>query len=156
MMRIEEKLLQSAMAKLAAIEKQVLVSADQQISLTDPDSRSMATSGRGSGVVGCNVQVAVDTENHLIVTHEVTKVGSDRAQLANTAQAAKAALHVNKLDAVADRGYFNGEEILACDAAGITVYDGNRASHHAMGARGDCRGGAGKARQESGRHAQAP
>jgi Transposase DDE domain len=99
----------------------VLASPDQQISLTDPDSRSMATSGRGSGVVGYNVQVAVDTENHLIVTHEVTNVGSDRAQLANTAQAAKAALEVDKLEAVADRGYFNGVEILACEQVGITV-----------------------------------
>src|SRR5499427_8674606 len=64
--RIKEKLekLQSEMDKLAAIEKQVLASPDQQISLTDPDSRSMATSGRGSGVVGYNVQVAVDTEHH--------------------------------------------------------------------------------------------
>jgi hypothetical protein len=109
------------MAKLEAIEREVEASPDKQISLTDPDSRSMATSGRGSGVVGYNVQVAVDTENHLIVTHEVTNVGSDRSQLANTAQAAKAALDVDKLEAVADRGYFNGEEILACDQAGITV-----------------------------------
>jgi transposase len=121
--RIEEKLerLKSEMAKLDAIEKQVLASPDQQLSLTDPDSRSMATSGRGSGVVGYNVQTAVDTEHHLIVAHEVTNVGSDRSQLANTAQAAKAALHVDKLEAVADRGYFNGKEILACDATGITV-----------------------------------
>jgi transposase len=121
--RIAEKLerLKSEMAKLAAIEKQVLASPDQQLSLTDPDSRSMATSGRGSGVVGYNVQTAVDTEHHLIVAHEVTNVGSDRAQLANTAQAAKAALHVDKLEAVADRGYFNGEEILACEQTGITV-----------------------------------
>jgi len=121
--RIKEKLekLKSEMAKLAALERQMLAAPDQQISLTDPDSRSMATSGRGSGVVGYNVQVAVDTENHLIVAHEVTNVGSDRAQLANTAQAAKAALHVDKLEAVADRGYFNGEEILTCEQAGITV-----------------------------------
>jgi len=121
--RIKEKLekLKSEMDKLAAIEQLVLASPDQQISLTDPDSRSMATSGRGSGVVGYNVQTAVDTENHLIVTHEVTNVGSDRAQLANTAQAAKAALDVDKLEAVADRGYFNGEEILACEQTGITV-----------------------------------
>jgi transposase len=121
--RIAEKLerLKSEMAKLAAIEKQVLASPDQQLSLTDPDSRSMATSGRGSGVVGYNVQTAVDTEHHLIVAHEVTNVGSDRAQLANTAQAAKAALHVDKLEAVADRGYFNGSEILACEQTGITV-----------------------------------
>jgi hypothetical protein len=121
--RIKEKLekLKSEMDKLAAIERQVLAAPDQQISLTDPDSRSMATSGRGSGVVGYNVQVAVDTENHLIVAHEVTNVGSDRSQLTNTAQAAKAALQVESLEAVADRGYFNGEEILACEQAGITV-----------------------------------
>ena len=99
----------------------MLASPDQQISLTDPDSRSMATSGRGSGVVGYNVQVAVDTEHHLIVTHEVTNVGSDRAQLENIASQAKEVLGVDKLEAVADRGYFSGEEILACDKAGITV-----------------------------------
>src|ERR1700687_3143408 len=122
-MRYKEKLekLKSEMAKLAAIEKQVLASPDKQVSFTDPDSRSMATSGRGSGVVGYNVQTAVDTENHLIVTHEVTNVGSDRSQLANVAKEAKAALHTEKLDAVADRGYFNGEEILGCEQADITV-----------------------------------
>ena len=67
----------------------MLASPDQQISLTDPDSRSMATSGRGSGVVGYNVQVAVDTDHHLIITHEVTNSGSDRAQLAEYGQAGK-------------------------------------------------------------------
>ncbi len=99
----------------------MLAAPDQQISLTDPDSRSMATSGRGSGVVGYNVQVAVDTEHHLIVTHEVTNVGSDRSQLARVAREAKAMLQRDTLEAVADRGYFNGEEIVACDQAGITV-----------------------------------
>ena len=113
--------LKSEMQKLEAIEKQVLASPDKQISLTDPDSRSMATSGRGSGVVGYNVQTAVDTEHHLIVHHEVTNVGSDRSQLANTAKATKEVLGVDKLEAVADRGYFNGEEIKECDDAGITV-----------------------------------
>jgi len=73
--------------KLAAYEKQMLASSDQQVSLTDPDSRSMATSGRSSGV---NVQVLVDTDHHLIVAHEVTTSGSDRAQLANLAKQAKA------------------------------------------------------------------
>jgi transposase len=120
---LKEKLakLEIEMQRLAAMEKQMSASPDQQISLTDPDSRSMATSGRGSGVVGYNVQVAVDTESHLIVTHAVTNVGSDRAQLANVAKQAKAILQTDKLDAVADRGYFNGVEILACDRAGIAV-----------------------------------
>jgi macrodomain Ter protein organizer (MatP/YcbG family) len=120
---LKEKLakLEEEMAKLAAYEKQMLAVPDQQISLTDPDSCSMATSGRGSGVVGYNVQVAVDTEHHLIVTHEVTNSGSDRAQLANIASQAKAVLGVDKLEAIADRGYFSGEQILACARADIAV-----------------------------------
>ena len=121
--RLKEKLarLEEEMGKLEAYENQMLASPDQQVSLTDPDSRSMATSGRGSGVVGSNVQVAVDTEHHLIVTHEVTNSGSDRAQLASIARQAKAVLQSETLDAVADRGYFNSPEILACHEAGITV-----------------------------------
>src|SRR5438093_407451 len=120
---LKEKLvkLEREMQRLAAMEKLMLASPDQQISLTDPDSRSMATSGRGSGVVGYNVQVAVDTEHHLIVTHEVTNSGSDRAQLANVAKQAKAVLGAETLEAVADRGYFSSLEILACHEAGITV-----------------------------------
>ena len=120
---LKEKLakLESEMQRLAAMEKQMLASPDQQISLTDPDSRSMATSGRGSGVVGYNVQVAVDTEHHLIVTHEVTNSGSDRAQLANMGRQAREALGVDKLEAVADRGYYNSTEIKACDDAGVAV-----------------------------------
>ena len=109
------------MKRLASYEKKMLASPDQQISLTDPDSRSMATSGRGSGVVGYNVQVAVETENHLIVTHEVTTSGSDRSQLARVGKAAKAVMRTDALEAVADRGYFNSPEILACHEAGITV-----------------------------------
>jgi len=109
------------MRRLKVLEARMLVAPDQQISLTDPDSRSMATSGRGSGVVGYNVQVAVDTEHHLIVTHEVTNVGSDRSQLARVAKETKATLQTDTLEAVADRGYFNSEEILACEEAGITV-----------------------------------
>src|SRR6195256_5681726 len=113
--------LASEMERLKAIERAMLASPDQQISLTDPDSRSMATSGRGSGVVGYNVQVAVDTEHHLIVTHEVTNTGSDRAQLAKVALQAKTVLGADRLDVVADRGYFNSPEILACEQAHITV-----------------------------------
>jgi hypothetical protein len=108
------------MQRLKAIEKEMLASPDQQISLTDPDSRSMATSGRGSGVVGYNVQVC-DTEQHLIVTHEVTNTGSDRSQLAKVASQAKDILGADHLDAVADCGYFNSPEILACEQADITM-----------------------------------
>src|SRR2546427_8089224 len=120
---LKEKLakLASEVQRLKAIEKEMLASPDRQISLTDPDSRSMATSGRGSGVVGYNVQIAVDTEHHLIVTHEVTNVGTDRSQLAHVAKETKATLQATSLDVVADRGYFNSEEILACEEAGITV-----------------------------------
>jgi transposase len=120
---LKEKLvkLKGEMDKLFAYERQMLTSPDQQISLTDPDSRSMATSGRGSGVVGYNVQVAVETEHHLIVTHEVTTSGSDRSQLARVGKAAKAVMRTDALEAVADRGYFNSPEILECHEAGITV-----------------------------------
>ncbi len=82
----------------------------------------MATSGRGTGMVGYNVQVAVDAEHHLIVAHEVTNVGHDRTQLFNMAEQAKEAIATEKLTVVADRGYFKGEEILDCAEAGITTY----------------------------------
>ena len=122
-MHLAQKLvtLKDEMKKLAAHEKRMLASPDEQVSLTDPDSRSMATSGRGSGVVGYNVQTVVDTESHLIIAHEVTNSGSDRSQLANMGRQAKAVLGVEKLEAVADRGYYNSPEILACEEAGITV-----------------------------------
>src|SRR6204780_2972424 len=121
--RLKEKIetLKQQMRRLERLEVEMLATPDQQISLTDPDARSMATSGRGSGVVGYNVQVAVEAKHHLIVTHEVTNVGSDRSQLAHMAKEPKATLDVENLDVVADRGYFNGEEILACEEAGITV-----------------------------------
>ena len=121
--RLKEKIekLKEQMRRLIGLQAVMLATLDQQISLTDPDARSMATSGRGSGVVGYNVQVAVETKNHLIIAHEVINEGSDRAQLSPVAKQAKAVLGVENLDAVADRGYFSGEEILACDNAGITV-----------------------------------
>src|SRR5262250_1378227 len=121
--RLKEKIakLKEEMQRLHALKARMLATPDQQISLTDPDARSMATSGRGSGVVGYNVQIAVDTEHHLIITHEVTNVGTDRSQLAHVAKKTKATLGAESLDVVADRGYFNGEEILACEEAGITV-----------------------------------
>jgi len=121
--RLKEKIakLKEQMQRLAKLRVRMLAAPDQQISLTDPDARSMATSGRGSGVVGYNVQVAVETAHHLIITHEVTNVGTDRSQLAHVSNETKATLGAESLDVVADRGYFNSEEILACENAGITV-----------------------------------
>ena len=121
--RLKEKIetLKQQMRRLERLKVEMLATPDQQISLTDPDARSMATSGRGSGVVGYNVQIAVEANHHLIVMHEVTNDGTDRSQLSHVANETKAALGVEKLDAVADRGYFNSEEIRACEEAGITV-----------------------------------
>jgi transposase len=121
--RLNEKIatLRQEIQRLNALNAQMMQTEDKQISLTDPDARSMATSGRGSGIVGYNVQVAVDTKHHLIVTHEVTNVGTDRSQLAHVAKETKVTLELENLDVVADRGYFNSEEILACEKAGITV-----------------------------------
>ena len=121
--RLKEKIetLKQQMRRLEHLKVAMLATPDQQISLTDPDARSMATSGRGSGVVGYNVQIAVEANHHLIVMHEVTNDGTDRSQLSHVANKTKAILGVEKLDAVADRGYFNSEEIRACEEAGITV-----------------------------------
>ncbi len=121
--RLTDKIarLKEEMQRLEKLEVRMLAAPDQQISLSDPDARSMATSGRGSGMVGYNVQAAVGTKHHLIAAHDVTNVGTDRAQLSAMAKKTKAALAADRLDAVADRGYFNGEEILACDEVDITV-----------------------------------
>ena len=108
------------MQELQAIETQLQTAPDKQISLTDPDARSMMT--RGTGMVGYNVQAAVDTKHHLIVTHEVTNNGVDRDQLSSMAMQAREAMGVEALSVVADRGYFKSEEILACHEAGITAF----------------------------------
>ena len=122
--RLKDKIaaLGEQMRAFKALEPVVQAAPDQQVSLSDPDARSMATSGRGSGVVGYNVQTAVDAKHHLIVAHEVSNVGNDRGQLSNMAGQAKAAMGVETLDALADRGYFKGEEILACELIGVTPY----------------------------------
>ena len=123
-MRLKDKIaaLRAQMQGLKAMQEEVQAAPDGQISLTDPDARSMATSGRGSGMVGYNVQTAVDAEHHLIVAHEVVMTGSDRQQLSMMAVKAKAAMGAEKLEVLADRGYFAGEEILACEAAGVIPY----------------------------------
>ena len=107
--------------RLQDMDRALKNSTDNQISLTDPDSRSMATSAKGSGFVGYNAQAAVDTETHLIVTHDVINDGHDREQLSPMAKRAKTALGRNEMSAVADKGYFSGREILACHQDGITT-----------------------------------
>lgn len=114
--------LKKEMAQLKEMEDQVLSAPGQQISLTDPDARAMTSAGRGKLVVGYNVQAAVDTKNHLIVAHEVTNDGLDYGQLSNIAKQAKEALGTDTLEVVADRGYYDGTEVLACENAGITAY----------------------------------
>lgn len=109
------------MQRLEGLNEEMLATPEQQVSLTDPDARSMATSGRGSGLVGYNVQASVDTSHHLIVTHKVTNVGNDRTELSPMAEQTKAVLGVDALEVVADRGYYSGEQILACEQAGVTV-----------------------------------
>jgi hypothetical protein len=122
--RLKEKIetLKKQMQKLKDIEAQIHASPDQQISLTDPDARSMATSGRGTGTLGYNVQTAVDDKHHLIIDHEVTNVGIDRGQLSNMANQARKEIEAESLKVVADRGYYKGLGILACEQAGITTF----------------------------------
>ena len=119
--RIKEKIagLRRQMRDLKAMEQQVQDAPDKQVSLTDPDARSMATSGKGTGMVGYNVQTAVDAEHHLIVAHEVPNLGYDRTQLEPMGLKAQAATGCERLTALADRGYFNGEQVLACEGTGV-------------------------------------
>src|SRR6266850_581371 len=127
--------------RLEGIEKDLAQSPDQQVSLTDPDSRSMNSAGKGTGIVGNNVQAVVDAKNHLIVAHEVTNEGSERSQLTNMAKMGREATWQTKLTVLADRGYFNGKEILDCDRAGFIplscreegdlAHDNGRARHDA-------------------------
>ena len=112
--------LKAEMERLKKLEVRMLKAPDQQLSLTDPDARSLRH--RGSGLVGYNVQTAVDTQHHLIVTHEVTNAFSDRRQLAKMASKAKAELEVDHLQVLADRGYYYSEEIRACEQNGIAVH----------------------------------
>ncbi|MCT7378062.1 IS1182 family transposase [Chelativorans salis] len=119
--RLTERLdrLRQQMRDLRAMKRAVETAPDRQVSLTDADARAMATNGKGTGLVGYNLQAAVDTKHHLIVAHEVINVGHDRSQLANMGQQAKEATGAEELILLADRGYFSGEEVLACEAASI-------------------------------------
>jgi transposase len=119
--RLKDKIdgLRRQMQSLKEMGKQVETSPDKQVSQTDPDARSMATSGKGTGIVGYNVQIAVDAEHHLIVAHEVTNIGSDRAQLVSMGHKARGATGCGEVTVLADRGYYNGDEVLACEDTGI-------------------------------------
>jgi transposase len=119
--RLAERLesLRRQMRELKAMEEAVEAAPDRQISLTDPDARAMASAGKGTGQVGYNLQAAVDTGSHIVVAHEVINLGHDRTQLANMGRQAAQATDVAKLTVLADRGYFSGAEVLACEQAGI-------------------------------------
>ena len=118
--RLQEKIaaLKQQMQQLKAIDEKLQASPDQQISMTDPDARSMKN--RDGGIVGYNVQTAVDAQHHLIVAHEVITEGVDRDQLSRMAEQAREATGIEDLTVVADRSYFKGEQILQCEQAGIT------------------------------------
>lgn len=132
--RIQDKIagLRRQMQALREMQQTVQDAPDQQVSLTDPDARSMATSGRGTGMVGYNVQTAVDAEHHLIVAHEVTNQGHDRSQLQPMGLKAQEATGCEEVTALADRGYYSGEQILLCEGTGIapvvpkTLWPGER------------------------------
>ncbi len=111
--------LKEQMRSLKEIETQLEATPDKQISLTDPDARSMKT--RGTGIVGYNVQAAVDAKHHLIVAHDVTNTGTDRDQASPMGKLAKDEMDVEKLTAIYDRGYYNSGQILTCEEAGIAV-----------------------------------
>lgn len=133
---LQEKIagLNAKMAALREIGEAMRLAPDRQVSQTDPDARSMATSGRGTGMVGYNVQIAVDTTHHLLVAHEVTNVGHDRMALAPMAEKTRSKIEQNSLTVIADRGYFSGPQIKECEDQGITTLvpkpdtSGNRAA----------------------------
>lgn len=118
--RLRDKIaaMKEQMQRLKMHEARMLGSPDEQLSLTDPDARSMKS--RDGGIVGYNVQTAVDAEHHLIVAHEVITEGVDRDQLVRMAEQARAATGVEDLTVLADRGYFKGTQILECEQTGIT------------------------------------
>lgn len=113
--------LQKEAARYRSIEGRMDATGETQVSLSDPDARSMATTARMPRVVGYNVQTAVEADNHLIVAHEVTMFGYDKDALSMMAVAARDAMAADQIGAIADKGYYKGEEIVACEEAGISV-----------------------------------
>jgi transposase len=121
-------------SSLRAVERRMDISGETQVSLTDPDARAMATTSKQPRVVGYNVQSAVETKHHLIVAHEVTNLGYDRDALSMMAHAAREVMASEAIEAIADKGYYKGEEIVACEEDGIAVtvpkpHTSNAAAH---------------------------
>jgi transposase len=112
--------MEAKMEQLKVHEAEVQAHPDHQVSLTDPDARSMMKAGGGS-TVSYNVQTAVDSKHHLIAAHEVTNAPIDRNQLSSMAAKARSALDAGTLTVIADAGYYKGEEIVACYDADITA-----------------------------------
>src|SRR3974390_2501199 len=122
--RLNQKIvkLKQEIERMKAVGAELAEAEDTQISLTDPDARSMQGTGKATGTGGYNVQCAVETQHHLIVAHEVTNAVHDRHQLSGMAAKAKEALGAETIEALADRGFHDGKELLACDRAGVTAY----------------------------------
>ena len=116
------KRLKERMKEHKGLKKKMEDSGETQISLTDPDSRSMLLAGGPRTQVGYNVQVSVDEKHKLIVDHEVTNEVTDRSLLSRMAKRAKDALGVDELEVLADMGYYDGQEVLDCVDEGITPY----------------------------------
>jgi transposase len=122
--RLKDKIgrLKQEIERMKAIKAELAKAEGTQISLTDPDARSMQGTGKATGTVGYNVQCAVETKHHLIVAHEVTNAVHDRHQLSGMAQKAKVALGAETIEALADRGFYDSKQLLACDQGGVTAY----------------------------------
>lgn len=119
--RLKEKIerLRQRIEDLRAMSETLKAAPGGQVSLTDPDARAMSSHGKGTDVVGYNVQIAVDAEHHLILAHEVTNVGSDRAMLTSMGEKARDASGCDSVTVLADRGYYSGDQIVSCEGTGV-------------------------------------
>ena len=122
--RLREKisLMRKRIKGLHFMQEQVAASPTNQISKVDPDAVAMATAGKGTDIVGYNVQIAVDTEHHLVLAHEVSSTGTDRAFLSSMGRSALKASGCDQIDVVADKGYYSRDQIRACAGTGVMPY----------------------------------
>jgi hypothetical protein len=113
--------LQKEAARYRSIEKRMDETGETQVSSSDPDARSMATTARMPRIVGYNAQSTVVADNHLIVAHDVTMLGPNRDALSMMASTARDEMTTDQLTAIPDKGYYKGEEIVASEEVGISV-----------------------------------